>query len=165
MQRTLYSLDANSDDSRVGEVLRSVGFVSDEPVREEWALLDTHDWSFWQAGLVLEQVASAGAVSCSVSQLYGGAVAGVLPAAMPAFVWQLMPSPLRERLAPIWGRRALLSQLQLKRKTECWQLCNSGDKVVAKAALYRFFSFDGEELRCWLQLVPRRGYSAELTPV
>jgi len=164
MQRLIYTLDTNISDKDICSLLGK-SFEASEMVCEDWSLLDTHDWAFWQAGLALEQLAANKKLRCVVSQLHSGASEGGLPAAMPAFVWQLPPSPLRERLAPLWGMRALMPQLQLKRRTTRWSLSNSDGKRVVTADLYRFFSLDEVMIGCWMQLQPCRGYASALSAI
>ncbi|MDX8413443.1 MAG: CHAD domain-containing protein [Mariprofundales bacterium] len=164
MIRLIYTLDADIADQEAGKLLGK-GFEPSEMVCEDWSLLDTHDWAFWQAGMVLEQFAAHRSLHCSISRLDSGVSEGGLPAAMPAFVWQLPPSPLRERLAPLWGMRALMPQLHLRRCMTRWSLSNSDGKTVVTADFYRFSSLDGTLIGCWLQLKPCRGYGGALSPI
>ncbi len=103
-----------SDDYLValGTRLRWQGDGRARTVRRAW--LDTFDWRLYRAGLTLELTSARGAAELTLTGRDGAVVAAQPAGAAgsrprwPALLAALPVGPLRERLAPVVGARALL---------------------------------------------------------
>ncbi|MDX8409056.1 MAG: CHAD domain-containing protein, partial [Mariprofundales bacterium] len=149
----------------VGALLGKEFLSLKEPSEGEWTLFDTPDWALWRAGMALQCSVVAADSQCRLWDRRSGVLLGILPERLPAFVWQLPPSPLRQRLTAVWGVRAMQAHLQLGEGGQQWVLRNDVGKLLATAH-YRYFSLlDGKSLGGWLQLAPCRGYDQSVESV
>ena len=164
MQTLTFHLDTDTSDKAIAKALGKP-FAPPHTMQAEWSLLDTHDWALWQAGYSLEQALCDRQTRCVLYQRRSGAMQGMVTTTMPRFIWQMPPSPLRDRLAPLWGSRALLPLLHLTRHATCWQRFDDDGKLLVTATCHRFTTSEGEAVGCWLQLQPCRGYHDALAPI
>ncbi len=105
--------------------------------RRTW--LDTFDWRLYRAGLTLEQSAARGAAELvltgrdaeviATEHLPGGAVR------WPCLLTGLPAGPLRERLEPVAGVRALLPVARATSKVRELQALNGDAKTIARLAV------------------------------
>ena len=108
-------------------------------VRRTW--LDSFDWRLFRAGLTLELVAGRGSAELVLTGRDGESVTAVL-AGDERFRWpcladQLPDGPLRERLAPVLGVRALLAVANATSSLTELRAVNSDEKTIAVLALDR----------------------------
>ena len=131
--------------------------------RRTW--LDTFDWLLYRAGLTLEQVASAGRTELVLTERNGEVLAvEQLPAgsrpSWPSLVCELPAGPLRARLQPVAGIRALLPVARAISKVGELQALNSDAKTVARLAVDRMaVTFPARAtVPARLTVAPVRGY-------
>ncbi len=106
-------------------------------VRRTW--LDTFDWRLFRAGLTLELVAGRSTAELVLTGCDGEQVAAE-PAADPPIRWpcrldQLPAGPLRERLVPVLGVRALLPVARATSALAELRAVNADEKTIAILAL------------------------------
>ena len=110
-------------------------------VRRAW--LDTFDWRLYRAGLTLELAAGRGTAQLTLTGRDGAVVAaqqagtgGARPK-WPALLGALPVGPLRERLRPVAGVRALLPVARAASDVRELRVLNSDDKTVALVTVDR----------------------------
>ncbi|MGO8957879.1 MAG: CHAD domain-containing protein [Streptosporangiaceae bacterium] len=104
--------------------------------RRTW--LDTIDWRLYRAGLTLEQSASRGSAELAVTGRDGETVAVEhLPGAVrwPCLLTGLPAGPLRERLEPVVGVRALLPVARATSRVRELRALNGDAKTIARLAV------------------------------
>jgi CHAD domain-containing protein len=107
-------------------------------LRRTW--LDTFDWRLFRAGLTLELLSGRGTSELVLTGRDGELVATELTAAPnrppgPNLIEDLPVGPLRERLAPVIGVRALLPVTKATSVRSEFRALNSDEKTVAVLAL------------------------------
>ncbi|MDQ6950883.1 MAG: CHAD domain-containing protein [Mariprofundales bacterium] len=154
-----------ADIAAVGTLLGKRFLPLQEAAEGVWELFDTPDWALWQAGMDLQRSTVVADSQCQLRDCRVGLLLGTLPTNLPDFVWQLPPSPLRQRLTPVWGVRAMLAQVQFGEGGRQWALRNDAGKLLATAHYRYFYLLDGKMLGGWLQIEPCRGYHRSVEPV
>ena len=136
-------------------------------VRRAW--LDTFDWRLYRAGLTLELATSRGAAELTLTGR-DGAVVAAQPAGTagsrprwPALLGALPVGPLRERLRPVVGVRALLPVARAASAVHELRVLNSDDKTVARVIVDRMsVSYPARAaLAPRLTVTALRGYQAQ----
>ncbi len=158
-----------SDDDLValGPQLRWRGDGRARTVRRAW--LDTFDWRLYRAGLTLELATGRGTAELTLTGR-DGAVVAAQPAGgaggrprWPALLGALPVGPLRERLRPVVGVRALLPVARAASTVHELRVLNSDDKTVARVAVDRMsVSYPARTaLPPRLTVTALRGYQAQ----
>jgi CHAD domain-containing protein len=141
-------------------------------VRRLW--LDTFDWRLYRSGLTLEQVSSRSSTELVLTgrdgtvltshQVHGRAGAnGNGRPAWPGTLDVLPAGPLRDRLGPVVGVRALLPVARAVSAVREKRVLNSDDKTIARLTVDRMavtYPAAGT-VPPRLQVVPLRGYQAQ----
>ncbi len=158
-----------SDDYLValGTRLRWQGDGRARTVRRAW--LDTFDWRLYRAGLTLELTSARGAAELTLTGRDGAVVAAQPAGAAgsrprwPALLAALPVGPLRERLAPVVGARALLPVARAGSTLHELRVLNSDDKTVARVTVDRMcLSYPARAaLPPRLTVTALRGYQAQ----
>jgi CHAD domain-containing protein len=108
-------------------------------VRRTW--LDTFDWRLFRAGMTLEFVAGRGTAELVLTAGDGEQVtaepAAGTPIRWPCRLDQLPAGPLRERLVPVLGVRALLPVARATSALTELRAVNADEKTIAVLALDR----------------------------
>jgi len=135
-------------------------------IRRIW--LDTFDWRLYRAGLTLEQVSRGGDVSLLLTGRDGAVLAderltGPVRSAWPALVAALPAGPLRERVEPVAGVRALCPVARAVSKVTELGALNGDQKTIARLAVDQMsVTFPGRgTVPPRLTLTPVRGYQAQ----
>jgi CHAD domain-containing protein len=158
------------DDPRFGIATTS----KSRTVRRTW--LDTFDWRLFRAGLTLELLASRGTAELVLTGRDGERVAteptstgnGSRPIRWPSRIDKLPAGPLRERLAPVVGVRALLPVTKATSVLTEWRAVNTDEKTIAVLAVDRMsVTPPGQPQQHQVQphsrvvVIPLRGYQAQ----
>jgi CHAD domain-containing protein len=110
-------------------------------VRRTW--LDTFDWLLYRAGLTLELTSGRGAAQLTLTGRDGAVIAAQPAGAAgsrprwPALLDALPVGPLRERLRPVVGVRALLPVARAASTLHGLRVLNADDKTVARVTVDR----------------------------
>ena len=138
-------------------------------LRRAW--LDTFDWRLYRAGLTLEQVSGQGMSELTLTARDGELIATARPAAgrggpsvsWPSLLSGLPVGPLRERLEPVVGVRALIPVARAVSKIREQRALNSDGKTVARMAVDRMAVTHPSRAEAPPRLLvrPVRGYEAE----
>jgi CHAD domain-containing protein len=158
-----------SDDYLValGPRLRWRGDGRPRTVRRAW--LDTFDWRLYRAGLTLELTTGRGTGELALTGRDGAVVAAQHAGAAggrpkwPALLDALPVGPLRERLRPVVGVRALMPVARAVSTTRELRVLNSDDKTVARVTVDRMsVSYPARTmLPPRLTVTALRGYQAQ----
>ncbi|MBT8224345.1 MAG: CHAD domain-containing protein [Dactylosporangium sp.] len=142
----------------VGAAVRSRFHVTDGPVRTvDRVWLDTFDWRLHAAGLRLAYTVGDGAHSLVLGPGAGESVQRLsAPVHWPSLVEDLPEGPLRERLRPVAGIRALLPIADTRSTIHELRILNAEEKTVVRARVERSASSPPR-----LSLVPVRGYARQ----
>lgn len=153
------------DDPRFGIAARS----KSRTVRRTW--LDTFDWRLFRAGLTLELLADRGSADLVLTGRDGNLVAtepagggnGSRPLRWPSRIDQLPAGPLRERIAPVVGIRALLPVTKARSVLTELRAVNTDEKTIAVLAVDRMSVTQPRhaEPQARLAVIPLRGYQAQ----
>ena len=147
MQSVLRQFVVNRDDgAEPGQLLDLPGsaFTVSEPARSAslrrlW--LDTFDWRLYRSGLTLEQISSRGATDLVLTGRDGAILAadhaGDGPPKWPGGLDVLPHGPLRDRLGPVTGVRALLPVARAVSSVRDNRVLNSDDKTIARITVDR----------------------------
>jgi CHAD domain-containing protein len=141
----------------------SVG-AAGRPVTLRRTWLDTFDWRLYRSGLTLEQVSSRGSTEIVLTGRDGenlGSQEG--RPAWPATLDALPLGPLRDRLGPVAGVRALLPVARASSAVSQRRVLNSDDKTIAWVTVDRMsvtFPAAGA-LPPRIAVTPLRGYQAQ----
>src|SRR6266498_3742944 len=109
--------------------------------RRAW--LDTFDWRLYRAGLTLELTSGRGTAQLTLTGRDGAVIAAQPAAAAgsrprwPALLDALPVGPLRERLRPVVGVRALLPVARATSTLHGLRVLNAADKTVARVTVDR----------------------------
>jgi CHAD domain-containing protein len=157
-------LPASDDDLvALGPQLRWRGDGRARTVRRAW--LDTFDWRLYRAGLTLEFATGRGTAELTLTGRDGAVVAGAAGGRprWPALLGALPVGPLRERLRPVVGVRALLPVARAASAVHELRVLNSDDKTVARVAVDRMsVSYPARTaLPPRLTVTALRGYQAQ----
>jgi CHAD domain-containing protein len=137
-------------------------------VRRVW--LDTFDWRLYRAGLTLELATTGRGIAQLSLTGRDGAVMAAQPAGpagsrpkWPALLSALPVGPLRERLRPVVGVRALLLVARAASAVHELKVLNSDDKTVARVTVDRMtVSYPARAvLAPRLTVAALRGYQAQ----
>jgi CHAD domain-containing protein len=138
-------------------------------LRRTW--LDTFDWRLYRAGLTLEQVSRAAMSELTLTARDGEVVAAAPLAAgrpgsrvsWPSLLSGLPVGPLRERLEPVVGVRALMPVARAVSKVREQRVLNSDGKTVARIAVDRMAVTYPSRAQAAPRLLlrPVRGYQAQ----
>jgi CHAD domain-containing protein len=145
------------DDAEPDQVMKLPGSafaVSGAPrsmtLRRLW--LDTFDWRLYQSGLTLEQVSRAGVTELALTGRDGAVLAsdrfgraadgepddiGSARPSWPGLLDALPLGPLRDRLGPVVGVRALLPAARAVSMVREARVLNSDEKTVARLTVDR----------------------------
>jgi CHAD domain-containing protein len=110
-------------------------------VRRTW--LDTFDWRLYRAGLTLEIISGRGCAQLTLTGRDGAVVAAQQAGAAgdrpkwPGLLDMLPVGPLRERLRPVVGVRALMPVARAASTVHGLRVLNSDDKTVARVTVDR----------------------------
>jgi CHAD domain-containing protein len=158
-----------SDDYLValGPRLRWRGDGRARTVRRAW--LDTFDWRLYRAGLTLELTSGRGTGELTLTGRDGAVVAAQQAGAAggrpkwPGLLDVLPVGPLRERLRPVVGVRALMQVARAASATRDLRVLNSDDKTVARVTVDRMsVSYPAKAvLSPRLTVTALRGYQAQ----
>jgi CHAD domain-containing protein len=124
---------------RVTELL-PVGPARIEAERRVW--LDTFDWRLFRAGFLLEQRSGAGhrLLLCALD----GSVLSQAPAPRRTVTNQTLPEgPMRDKVLPLLGIRALLPRLSAEGSTAVLAVLDDVEKTVARVAVEGPFTAEG----------------------
>jgi CHAD domain-containing protein len=135
--------------------------------RRTW--LDTFDWRLYRAGLALEQTTGRDGVHLTLTGRDGELLAAERIAdgdgtpRWPGKLDALPPGPLRERLEPVVGVRALLPVARATSRMTEQRAVNADDKTIAKLGVDRMsVTFPARGVASpRLTLSPVRGYQAQ----
>jgi CHAD domain-containing protein len=159
--------ESDADLVALGPQLRWRGDGRARTVRRAW--LDTFDWRLYRAGLTLELVTGRGTAELTLTGR-DGAVVAAQPAgtagsrpSWPAPLGALPVGPLRERLHPVVGVRALLPVARAASAVHELRVINSDDKTVARVTVDRMsVSYPARAvLAPRLTVTALRGYQAQ----
>jgi len=151
-----------------GAVSDSIAWANGGPVstcRRMW--LDTFDWRLYRAGLTLEQVTTATGADLTLTGRDGELVASQRlergTVTWPSLLTGLPPGPLRERLEPVAGVRALSPVARAASKVAELRAVNGDAKTVARLAVDRMsVTFPARAVApVRLSLSPVRGYLSQ----
>lgn len=147
-------------------------------LRRTW--LDTFDWRLYRSGLTLEQVSGRDGTQILLTGRDGTLQAshqvpagqqhhrsGARRPAWPGTLDVLPPGPLRDRLAPVVGVRALLPVARAVSTVDQKRVLNADDKTVARLILDQMsVTYPAPAtVAARLQLQPLRGYQAEASRI
>ena len=157
-------------------------------IRRTW--LDTFDWRLFRAGLTLELLAGRGTTELVLTGRDGAVVAteavsavnGSRPIRWPSRLDHLPAGPLRERLAPVVGVRALLPVTKATSVLTELRAVNADEKTIAVLAVERMSVTQphgvhqhgvhqhgahqhGAQPRTRVAVIPLRGYQAQASKV
>jgi CHAD domain-containing protein len=133
--------ESDADLVALGPRLRWCGSGRARTIRRTW--LDTFDWRLYRAGLTLELATGRGTAGLTLTGRDGAVVAAQAagPAGSrprwPAALGALPVGPLRERLRPVVGVRALLPVVRAASAVRELRVLNSDDKTVARVSVDR----------------------------
>ena len=134
--------------------------------RRTW--LDTFDWRLYRAGLTLEQATARGRVELTLTGRDGEVLASERldldgKVGWPSLLTALPPGPLRERLEPVAGVRALLPVARAASRVAELRAVNGDAKTIARLSVDRMsVSFPARGLApARLTLTPVRGYQGQ----
>jgi CHAD domain-containing protein len=146
----------------------------DRPARARRTWLDTFDWRLYRAGLTLQQVTCSNTTELVLTSRDGEQLTAVLgrapvapqaasrPAARlprwPALIEALPDGPLKDRLTPVIGNRALLAMVSGTSQTSELRLLNEDQKTVARLNLDALTVPGHEPLPARLSVGEVRGY-------
>jgi len=152
-----------------GTASDSVTWANGGPVssyRRTW--LDTFDWRLYRAGLTLEQVTARGQVELTLTGRDGEVLASERLSAdakvrWPSLLTALPPGPLRERLEPVAGIRALSPVARAASRVAELRAMNDDAKTIARLAVDRMsVTFPARGVApARLTLSPVRGYQTQ----
>jgi CHAD domain-containing protein len=131
--------------------------------RRTW--LDTFDWRLYRAGLTLEQSAARGGADLVLTGRDGEAIAAEhLPGGTlncPCLLTGLPAGPLRERLEPVAGVRALLPVARAVSRVSELRALNGDAKTIARIAVDAMsVTYPASATAATrLTLIPVRGYA------
>lgn len=158
-----------SDDYLValGPRLRWHGDGRATTVRRAW--LDTFDWRLYRAGLTLELTSGRGTAELTLTGRDGAVVAAQQAGVAggrprwPGLIEMLPVGPLRERLRPVVGVRALMPVARAASTVHGLRVLNSDDKTVARVTVDRMsVSYPARAvLPPRLAVTALRGYQAQ----
>jgi CHAD domain-containing protein len=147
LQSVLRQFVVNRDDgAEPGQLLKLPGsaFTVSEPARSAslrrlW--LDTFDWRLYRSGLTLEQISSRGSADLVLTGRDGAILAadhaGNGPLKWPGGLDVLPQGPLRDRLGPVVGVRALLPAARAVSSVRDSRVLNADDKTIARITVDR----------------------------
>jgi CHAD domain-containing protein len=133
--------------------------------RRTW--LDTFDWRLYRAGLTLEQVTTATGVDLRLigreSELLASERIERGTVTWPSLLTELPSGPLRERLEPVAGIRALSPVARAASKVAELRAMNADAKTIARLAVDRMsVTFPARAIApARLSLLPVRGYQSQ----
>jgi CHAD domain-containing protein len=135
-------------------------------LRRTW--LDTFDWRLYRAGLTLEQVTAGGEDRLVLIGRDGTVLAEerlgrASGPAWPALITAMPSGPMRERLEPVVGVRALSPVARATSKVTELRALNSDQKTIARLAVDQMLvTFPARaSVPPRLTLTPVRGYQAQ----
>jgi len=135
-------------------------------LRRTW--LDTFDWRLYRAGLTLEQVTGGGEIRLVLTGRDGAVLAderlsGAEAPDWPALLAALPSGPMRERLEPVVGVRALCPVARASSKVTELRALNGDQKTIARLAVDQMsVTFPARAaVPPRLTLTPVRGYQAQ----
>jgi CHAD domain-containing protein len=136
-------------------------------IRRAW--LDTFDWRLYRAGLTLELSTGRGAAQLTLTGRDGGTLAAQQAVTAgrrprwPGLLGALPVGPLRERLRPVVGVRALMPVARAAGTVHGLRVLNSDDKTVARVTVDRMsVSYPARAaLPPLLTVTAVRGYQAQ----
>ncbi len=131
-------------------------------VRRTW--LDTFDWRLYRAGLTLELVADRHGGELVVTSSGGDRLtARVTGVRWPALASALPAGPVRDRLAPVCGERALMPAARMVSNVSALRARNADDKTVAWLTLEESAATRpaAAPLPGRLKVCPVRGYQGQ----
>ena len=156
-----------------GSAFAVSGMTRSATVRRVW--LDTFDWRLYRSGLTLEQISGRGSTEIVLTGRDGAVLAdhqvrrsgaagnGSRRPAWPGTLEVLPPGPLRDRLAPVVGVRALLPVARAVSAMREQRVLNADDKTIARLTVDRMsvtYPAAGT-VPARLQVAPLRGYQAQ----
>lgn len=129
------------DSESIGEVMTALTAqftLTSEPEKTvRYVLHDSFDWRLFQAGLQLEELRATGRHELTLRKLDGGTACETirLEGAVPAFFQHYAPGLLRDRLADCLAMRALLPQVEIRRRERLLRVLDSEQKTVLRIVL------------------------------
>ena len=132
-------------------------------VRRMW--LDTFDWRLHRAGLALEQVTGSGGTEIALTG-DGGERIAVQQAngSWPGQLDHIPPGPVRDRLAPVVGVRALSPVARARSVLQELRVLNDDRKTVVRLTVDRMSVGEGA-VPARLVIAPVRGYQDDADDV
>ena len=151
----------------LGPQLRWRSDAAARNVRRVW--LDTFDWRLYRAGLTLELTSARGTAQLTLTGRDGAVVAAQQAGVAggrpkwPGLLDVLPAGPLRERLRPVVGVRALMPVARAASTVREFRVLNSDDKTVARVTADRMsVSYPARAaLPPRLTVTALRGYQAQ----
>jgi CHAD domain-containing protein len=143
MLATEFSADDSSAPAAVGRISESATARVVDTSQERRVWIDTHDWILYRAGLLLEQRARGSERLLLLSDL-GGNPLGRAPAGKRPVTERTLPEgPIRERVGPLTGLRALLPRLAAEGPASILAVLDAEEKTVARIAVDGPFAVAG----------------------
>jgi CHAD domain-containing protein len=129
----------------VGLITESASARIVETNQERRVWIDTHDWSLYRAGLLLEQRARGSEGFLLLSDLSGNPLGRAPAGKRPVTERTLPEGPIRERVGPLTGIRALLPRLAAEGPAAVLAVLDADEKTVARIAVDGPFAVDGAD--------------------
>jgi CHAD domain-containing protein len=134
-----------------------------ETTQERRVWIDTHDWSLYRAGLLLEQRARGSERLLLLSDLSGSPLGRAPAGKRPVTERTLPEGPIADRVGPLTGLRALLPRLAAEGSASLLAVLDAEDKTVARIAVDGPFAADGGTSAAVtrVRVEPLRGYDKD----
>jgi CHAD domain-containing protein len=142
---TEFSADDASARAAVGLITESAAARVVEANQERRVWIDTHDWSLYRAGMLLEQRARGPENVLLLSDLSGNPLGRAPAGRRPVTERTLPEGPIRERVGPLTGLRALLPRLAADGPASVLAVLDADEKTVARIAVDGPFAVDGAD--------------------
>ncbi len=132
-------------------------------VKRTW--LDTFDWRLHHAGLALEQVSGGARTELTLTGEGGERIAVEQQnGRWPGLLDRIAPGPVRDRLGPVVGVRALSPVARATSAMQELRVLNDDRKTVAWLTVDRMTA-DGSDVATRVMVAPVRGYRADADEV
>jgi CHAD domain-containing protein len=158
----------------VGRITEAATARVVETTQERRVWIDTHDWSLYRAGLLLEQrergarsgnePGARGSERLLLLSDLGGTPLGRAPAGKRPVTERTLPEgPIADRVGPLTGLRALLPRLVAEGSASLLAVLDAEEKTVARIAVDGPFAADGGTSAAVtrVRVEPLRGYDKD----
>ncbi len=173
LQAQQHRLDPEADPEKiVGALSDRFNLAAEHERILDSVYFDSFDWRLYLAGGLLHEEREAGARRLVWTPMDEAAppVTYPLPGEVPRFAWDLPPSPLRARIAPLLEMRALLPQAQVRVSRRTFRVLDDEEKTVLRLLFESSearppMGGETQALDNRLRLLPVRGYPEPLAQV